>query len=600
MPNKKNILRVSKIIKNFQDGDKIKAYNELKKIFNKNKSDLNVLYNLSYMSEILNYKDEAIKGYTFILKKKPGDWNASLNLYLIYIKNNKLDDALVLVRSLLNIKPNFYQGLRDLAFILLEKNKFNEAYKNINLAINIKSDDYFAFNIRGLIEMKLNKINNSIISFNNSIKINPKDPSCYNNLGKSYQELGDIIIAFKNYKKSYKLDKNYAPALINIANIMQLRGRHKSAIKFYKKTINNYDNSEIYSNIAKAYSEINDTENANKYFKEAYKLNPKNIYLIHNYSFFLLYNQDYINGWKFYDSRLEMPKSLKANQNYHIIKKYLLPINGKNLNKTLIIREQGVGDEILFSSIYEDLIENSPNCKIECDSRLLNIFNRSFKNNLNFVNFSSISADEKKVKSFDNVIYAGSLGSIFRKDITDFPRKKFLVADSKNKEDFKIKLDKIDSKPKIGISWKSILNIHGTIKSLKLSQLLPLFKNSEQSYINLQYGETKSEINDFEKKNNIKISTIENLDLFNDLDSLASLLSNLDLFITVSNSTAHLAGALGIKTLLISPQNNILYHYWNQPNNITPWYENINIIKFNKNINNTIKEVQIFIEKNLK
>ena len=56
------------------------------------------------------------------------------------------------------------------------------------------------------------------------------------------------------------------------------------------------------------------------------------------------------------------------------------------------------------------------------------------------------------------------------------------------------------------------------------------------------------------------------------------MLKNLDLFITVSNSTAHLAGALGVKTLLIKPFNQATFFYWNQHTNKTPWYPSIHLI----------------------
>ena len=59
----------------------------------------------------------------------------------------------------------------------------------------------------------------------------------------------------------------------------------------------------------------------------------------------------------------------------------------------------------------------------------------------------------------------------------------------------------------------------------------------------------------------------------------AALLKSLDIFITVSNSTAHLAGSLGVKTLLIKPDNYALFHYWNQKNNKTPWYNSVELIE---------------------
>ena len=53
----------------------------------------------------------------------------------------------------------------------------------------------------------------------------------------------------------------------------------------------------------------------------------------------------------------------------------------------------------------------------------------------------------------------------------------------------------------------------------------------------------------------------------------------MDIFITISNSTAHLAGSLGVKTLLIKPYNYALFHYWNQKSNKTPWYNSVELIE---------------------
>ena len=95
---------------------------------------------------------------------------------------------------------------------------------------------------------------------------------------------------------------------------------------------------------------------------------------------------------------------------------------------------------------------------------------------------------------------------------------------------------------------------------------------------NLQYGDVKEDIINFTKKQNNQIITLETLDLFNNFSGLANLLKNLDLFVTVSNSTAHLAGALGIKTILIKPPNHASFHYWNYEDGKTPWYKSVNII----------------------
>ena len=92
--------------------------------------------------------------------------------------------------------------------------------------------------------------------------------------------------------------------------------------------------------------------------------------------------------------------------------------------------------------------------------------------------------------------------------------------------------------------------------------------------------------------------SFENIDLFNDFEGISCLLKSLDLFISVSNSTAHLAGSLGVKTLLIKPDNYALFHYWNQKNNFTPWYNSVRLIDKNKFFKelNTIDKIFSYLD----
>jgi ADP-heptose:LPS heptosyltransferase len=131
---------------------------------------------------------------------------------------------------------------------------------------------------------------------------------------------------------------------------------------------------------------------------------------------------------------------------------------------------------------------------------------------------------------------------------------------------------------KIGISWKSFKNRYASEKSLSLKDLKNIFEIKNSTIFNLQYGDVKEELKHFIKNQNYKIITLENLDLFNNFSGLANLLKNLDLFITVSNSTAHLASALGVRTILVQPENHASFHYWNYECGKTPWYKSVKMI----------------------
>ena len=113
------------------------------------------------------------------------------------------------------------------------------------------------------------------------------------------------------------------------------------------------------------------------------------------------------------------------------------------------------------------------------------------------------------------------------------------------------------------------------------------------SFINLQYGNTEKEILKFNKRTKIEIINIKDVDLFNDFESIAALLKNLDLFISVSNTTAHLSAALGMPTWIIKPKIHAVFHYWNQPNKIyTPWYSSIRLFPYKNGWDATIKEIK--------
>ena len=68
-------------------------------------------------------------------------------------------------------------------------------------------------------------------------------------------------------------------------------------------------------------------------------------------------------------------------------------------------------------------------------------------------------------------------------------------------------------------------------------------------------------------------------------------MKKLNLFISVSNSTAHLAGALGVETWLLKPAQHAVFHYWNQPDKKTPWYNSIKLYDFNQNWEKTINKI---------
>ena len=106
-------------------------------------------------------------------------------------------------------------------------------------------------------------------------------------------------------------------------------------------------------------------------------IDKSNSLLQKNYSILLLSLHNFKEAWKYFDGRFGANDFKNINHHFHNIKDKLWKGNPISKNsKLLVIKEQGIGDEILYGSMYKDLLENFPNTKIETEPRLLSIFKR--------------------------------------------------------------------------------------------------------------------------------------------------------------------------------------------------------------------------------
>ena len=595
----KNFL--NEILIRFQESNKLKAFKELGEYCRQNSEDLIALYNLGIMNEKLDQQDNAVIIYENIISKDKKNWKAKYNLHLIYFKKKFYKDSLILINKIIDINPEFKIAVRDKAHIFFHLGKFTDAHNTINNYLNNIQNDHLAFNIHGIISMKINDFSMAKISFLKSIEIKPNYISAINNLSSCYRNLNEPIKAINCIKSALKIKPNFIEGLINLGGYLIETGQFSKGIKTLKIALKKDNSAELNLNLAIGYFFIEKFKEAEKYFKITQKINPEIEGFKKNYSSYLLYKQNYKKAWITYDQNLDQIKHIHPVVYLDIFKEKLsLPNNLSKDNKILIINEQGVGDEIIYSSMYEEILILFPKTLIECDTRLISIFKRSFKSKNNFIPYKEISNSKHKIKNIDKVILSSNLPSALRNSINDFPNKKFLMPNKSNLDFVKKILDKKNDKIKIGFSWLSKRKYFGDAKSIELKSLLPILQLSKFSFVNLQYNSNKKEIEKFSNKEKINIINISEIDLFNDFEKTAALLCNIDLFVTISSTTAHLAGALGVPTFLIKPKNNASFHYWFQPSNSTPWYPSVKLFSQNNGIEKTIKVIKTDIEKKFK
>lgn len=381
-------------------------------------------------------------------------------------------------------------------------------------------------------------------------------------------------MAINNHKKSIELNPNYLDAYNGLGLDYLRLFEYSKATDLFKNAINiNENDYQAYNNLAQVYHETQNFSLAKSFYQKSTFLKKNFFDGYFNASIIYLLEDNYEKGWPLYDYRWSVKKPKIPS--YNLDKKYW---DGNFLEGNLLVwSEQGVGDIILFGSMVSELKDFAKQIIFETDKRLVNLFSKYFSEK-NITNIKVKELIPSQQSLYDKHIPIGSLGKFFRNNIDDFKKvpKKFLVADNNRCLFFKNQNLKYDKKIKIGLSWKTG-NINEGYRNIFLKDLYPILSDERFCFFNLQFGDSNKEVQDAILDTSANLITINHLDTYNNLEDLSALINDLDLVITIQNTTAHLSGALGKKTFLLLSKN----HRWqwglNHENSI--WYPSIKIFR---------------------
>jgi len=274
-------------------------------------------------------------------------------------------------------------------------------------------------------------------------------------------------------------------------------------------------------------------------------------------------------GWKDYEYRWGIPKLKKEN----ISQTYFLK-NISELGRIFLCEEQGIGDKILYASLLHELDNKNYEIFLETDERLLPVFKRSFRH-IKLVS----KKNRPDLSLFDSGFGIASLPGFLRKNIEAFKNQKvkFLESDQEKKFNFRKILKNKSSKQICGLAWKSGNEEIGANKSIGLENFAKLSSLPNTIFVNLQYQASDDEIEFLRNKCKIDIINLKDVDIFNDIDSLFSLVDACDFVVTSSNVTVHISGSLGKKTYLLIPNGNSKLWYWHEKHTRSLWYPSVQI-----------------------
>ncbi|PWC79946.1 hypothetical protein TSH64_27760 [Azospirillum sp. TSH64] len=222
------------------------------------------------------------------------------------------------------------------------------------------------------------------------------------------------------------------------------------------------------------------------------------------------------------------------------------PLSGKRL---LVWREQGIGDELMFAQRLPELValadHDGGHVVVECDPRFVPLFARSFPEAT--VRPAPATPGEPS-SDIDAHAPIGSLSRRLGGTLPDFAALgPALRADPAAIETWRRRLSGLGDGLRVGIAWRSSqLDPDRMPDYTRIEDWRPVLTLPALIPVNLQYGDCETELAAAHSTFGRAPHDFADIDLRDDLDGTAALMSALDLVIAPATSTGELAGALGV------------------------------------------------------
>lgn len=206
---------------------------------------------------------------------------------------------------------------------------------------------------------------------------------------------------------------------------------------------------------------------------------------------------------------------------------------------------------------------------------------------------------EKVDGEYDYQIPLTCLYTLFRPNLQSFEEKTQAIRlpHEYMKPFLEHELMRDNGRTKIGLAWSSIKKNRMTGRNyLTLEDLLPILRLPGFDFFNLQYSASEKEIEAFRQEFGVPIYHIPNLDINDDLLNTAAFTACLDLYASPANSSADMAGAMGVKSFrmdLVHLPENLGQQY-------LPWYEDqfCRSIPWGKTVHDYLEEMSEWLIQN--
>ncbi len=539
-------------------------------------------FNLALVHEAEGQLEEAEAAYRKSLDINAKNAKAALNLGNLLFRADRFQEALEWYDIVLAIRPADSLTHKNRSRTLRSLNKPEDSLIAIERAVELRPDDtILQFEYANALRDD-RKLEKAVFHYKEALRLQPEQVSVLCNLGGTLKDVNCPDEAKTTLEQAIEIDPACTEARINLANLAHDREEYQSAIDLVEEALGirpDYPEAyctlgrvlgaqamnddalaafqkaielspafaEAYVNLGSILQTIGQPENALKAYEIALNIKPKMDMAYWNLALALLSVGRLDEGWSLFG--------------YGFVSKQRMPYRpfpgllweGEDISdKTLFVwREQGIGDDLRFSSVYHDLYDKAAHLIIETDKRLVPLYQRTWpKATVRPETGTSTGLGNMDSPDFDVTAPAGMAASFVRRSLEDFPANtKPLQANPEFRSQCLDWLNSLGPNPKVGFAWRSkLMTKTRAVYHTIIDDWSDLLSTPGVTFINLQYDNVDTELLGLKEKYDITVHQMPGLDLYNDLDGAAALTSAVDLIVSSPTSVAEMAGAMGVPT----------------------------------------------------
>lgn len=481
------------------------------------------------------------------------------------------EDALPFLRKSVISNPLQPAYLNTYGVVLRKANRLEQSARSYDKAVALDSEFSDAFYNRGNVLAELERKDQAAESFLRCLELNPNHNNAHHNLANIYRDQNEVDLALDHYQRSDQCEHHNPDMHCNWGLAFQLKELWAQAIDRFEVAINQKsDHAPSYVNLGGALAVQERFSEACAAFRRGVELDDNCHDAKFNLGLTLLTIGQLEEGWKFYETRLFLPKKV-------ITPFPDIPVwDGRlDLDSPLLVwAEQGYGDNIQFVRYVLILIEMGIDVVLSTRQPLISLFQKCLMPSAPPI----VEHRRQDLQGFSHHIPLLSLPRVLNTSISTIPRMPGYLNPPDAVPD-SLRVSRPPFALNIGLVWASGADNKDMYedKSMKLDSLMPLFdswRNEHLLVINsLQVGADACQINPWLNQWGV-------VDWSNSLKSFydtAIVVKQLDLVISVDTAVAHIAGAMDVPVWLML-QHNADFR-WLRGREDSPWYNSMSLFR---------------------